>query len=205
MILSDNDLRHAMGIPGVGLLNIPIVPRGLVVDPLYEPIQPASIDLRMGDEVLWPGQGLIDRAKGIRPESVREKIKGALFLNPNAFTRVATLERIVIPTGLLGLLVGKSSWARDGLQVEAAGFLDPGWDGHPTLELKNLGPSIIILRPGDLIAQLVVLLMTGEPSRLYGDPELGSHYQGSVGPEESRLQPRLKVVPGQSHPETFGQ
>jgi dCTP deaminase len=72
------------------------------------------------------------------------------------FLLVTTLEWIEIGDLLAGILVGKSSLARLGLQVESAGYIDPGYKGCPTLELKNLGPYDIILRPGMPIAHLRV-------------------------------------------------
>jgi dCTP deaminase len=181
MILSDRDISWHMR---------PLENRSwdelqerLVIEPLLEPIQPASVDLRFGGHFILPGGGMIDRRNGHRPEEIVREIEGCLFLSPGSFVNVTTLEHIEIPPHLVGILSGKSSWARDGLQVESAGYVDPGWIGRLTLELKNLGPYIIKLWPGEAIAQIRFETLSSIPIRLYGNPELGSHYQGAELPE----------------------
>jgi dCTP deaminase len=175
MLLSDTDLKRALYL------------EQLIVTPLLEPIQPASIDLRLGDELLWTDNlQVYDPERNLYPRPARIEIGKSWKLEPGEFVNVATLEEIGIGNGLAGMLVGKSRHARYGLQVESAGFLDPGYRGHPTLELKNLGPFVIVLRPGMPIAQLRVDQLTVPATRLYGDPALGSHFQGATGPEMFR-------------------
>jgi dCTP deaminase len=180
MPLSDTDLKRALYL------------EQLIVTPLLEPIQPASIDLRLGDEILWTNvtnyPQTYDPERNVYPQTSRRSLEISGQLYPGDFVNVATLEEIGIGNGLTGSLVGKSRHARHGLQVESAGFLDPGYRGHPTLELKNLGPYIIVLRPGMPIAQLRVDQLTVPVTRLYGNPELGSHFQGATGPEMYRAQ-----------------
>ncbi len=171
MILADYDIRQALKTGG------------LVIEPLLEPIQPASVDLRLGPDYIRPSGGLIDYREGRRPEPYLQAIGATLILQPGHFVNVATLEYIEIPNGMVGIIVGKSSRARDGLQVESAGYVDPGWKGNLTLELKNLGPFIFALHPGDKIAQIRFELTVSKSERIYGDPELGSHYNGATGPE----------------------
>ncbi len=180
-VLSDKDLIECLHPESV---RWPGPEFRLSIMPLMTPIQPASIDLRLGDHVLVPESGgKIDRYAS-RPQFVAHtqypiNEERGFLLFPEMFVNVATLERISIPSALVGIIVGKSTLARDGLQVEAAGYLDPGWDGCPTLELKNLGKNTIVLRREQPIAQLRVEVLTSRPSRLYGDPALGSHYQGA--------------------------
>lgn len=171
-ILSDRDIRWQLDHGH------------LVVDPLYEPMQPASIDLRLGNQIILPKGGhIIDPQENLgttdspRPWNMH-------VLTPGEFVLGSTLEYVQIPPHLVGHLEGKSSLARFGLQIECAGYVDPGWRGRLTLEIKNLGLDIIILRPGMLICQIRFEMMIagdrpGRPERLYGDPALNSHYQGA--------------------------
>lgn len=162
--------------------------RALVIDPLLEPIQSASVDLRLGDRLLKPSRGLIH--PGVlevggqveTPESFK-----FYSLSPGEFVNVCTLEWVEIPPDLIGILTGKSSLARLGLQVECAGYVDPGWKGRLTLELCNLGPSMIVLRPAMKICQIRFEVLSSTPQHLYGDPALNSHYQGSEGPVGARF------------------
>jgi dCTP deaminase len=176
MLLSDQDLAWA------------IAQGSLKVDPLLEPIQPASIDLRLGNTALQTPRvgGEIDPSRGILPEYPAVVIFDYWRLLREEFLLVTTMEWIEIGDLLAGILVGKSSLARLGLQVESAGYIDPGYKGCPTLELKNLGPYDIILRPGMPIAHLRVETLTSRPSRLYGDRDLNSHFQGATSPEMYR-------------------
>lgn len=164
----------------------------LKVEPLLEPIQPASIDLRLGDTLLVNNGAddptlIVDPTRGIYPPAPTSRVFEQYLLEPGEFLNVCTLEWIEIGDLLAGILVGKSSLARLGLQVESAGYIDPGYKGCPTLELKNLGPYCIMLRPGMLIAQLRVEELTSRARVLYGDPELHSHFQGATGPEMFRV------------------
>lgn len=176
MLLSDFDLRRALKAGH------------LKVDPLLEPIQPASIDLRLGNTALQTPRsgGEIDPTRGIMPDSPAVVSFDFWRLLQNDFLLVTTMEWIELSNKLSGILVGKSSLARLGLQVESAGYVDPGWKGCPTLELKNLGPYDIILRPGMPIAQLRVEPLSSRADRLYGDRDLLSHFQGAGGPEMYR-------------------
>lgn len=106
-----------------------------------------------------------------------------IILAPGDFRLVCTAEDIEIPYDLSGDLLGKSTLARDGLQVEAAGLCDSGYRGNPTLELKNLGDAILILTPGDRIAQLRLTRVDGaDPSDVYH-----GKYQDIHGPSGSRV------------------
>lgn len=101
-----------------------------------------------------------------------------------------TYERFVMPENVVGLVVGKSSVARAGMQVECAGLVDPGFRGEVVLELSNLrpGPSLV-LRPRMRIAQ-VMFMWLDEPvefGHLYGGALADSHYQNQIGIRRSHL------------------
>lgn len=161
---------------------------GLEIRPLSLPLQPTSVDLRLHDQLryLTAGETVDPRKPGEVTTTIRDL--DLHILNPGEFVLGATLEWIEVPTHLVGIVMGKSSLARIGLQVEAAGYVDPGWKGRLTLELKNLGPCRIILSAGMLIAQIRFERLDQNPPRHgYGDPEVGSHYQGSRGPIGGRF------------------
>jgi dCTP deaminase len=111
----------------------------------------------------------------------------AFILHPGEFVLGSTLERIRLPEDVVARLDGKSSLGRLGLLIHStAGFIDPGWDGHVTLELSNVANLPITIYPGMKIGQISFMQMT-EPARTpYGAPEIGSKYKGQEGPTASR-------------------
>ena len=109
------------------------------------------------------------------------------ILHPGEFVLGSTLERIRLPDDLVARLEGKSSLGRLGLLIHStAGFIDPGWDGHVTLELSNVANLPIALYPGMKIGQISFLRMTTAADVPYGGPTTGSKYQGQRGPTPSR-------------------
>jgi dCTP deaminase len=99
----------------------------------------------------------------------------------------STLERIRLPDDLVARLEGKSSLGRLGLLIHStAGFIDPGWDGHVTLELSNVANLPITIYYGMPIGQLSFVQLTEPAETPYGADKLGSKYQGQRGPTPSR-------------------
>ena len=158
-----------------------------------ELIQPASIDLRLGDTFrvfhnhLAP---LIDLRDG-PPKGLTEEVMAtpeeAFVIHPGEFCLGRTLEWVELPDDIVARIEGKSSLGRLGLIVHAtAGFCDPGWKGTLTLELNNLTRVPIILHPGLEIAQLSFMMLDRPALRPYGSPDLGSHYQGQRAATASR-------------------
>jgi dCTP deaminase len=104
-------------------------------------------------------------------------------LQPDAFLLGCTAETVKLPADLAARIEGKSTLGRRGVAVHVtAGFVDPGFQGQLTLELKNLSRTKVFLYPGMLIAQMSVYRLTSPAVRLYGEATLGSHYQGQTGP-----------------------
>lgn len=167
MILPDTEIlrRHA----DVGDLVIRPFERRLV--------QPASYDVRLG-RVLKIAQYLGHRVHDLIDDGPYHLSQGTLALG-------ATLEWVEVPADLAGVLAGKSTRARQGLILESAGYVDPGWRGELTLELANLSPRPILLTHGMRIGQLRFEQLTAPAARPYGVEGLGSHYQGSLGPVEA--------------------
>lgn len=126
-------------------------------------IEPVSIDLHL-DEFELDGE--------IRKSGV---------LKPGVFCLGSTVEAFSMPHDVVGFVVGKSTHAREGLQIEAAGLIDPGFWGTITLELKNLHhEDPIVLEAGQSIGQ-VYFMFTDLPVDIPYGPENGNHYQGQFG------------------------
>jgi dCTP deaminase len=165
------------------------------IDPYDESlIQPASIDLRLGDSFRVFHN---HRAPAIDlrepPANLTEEVTVApddpFLIHPGEFCLGRTLEWVELPDDIVARIEGKSSLGRLGLIVHAtAGFCDPGWKGTLTLELNNLTRIPIKLYPGLLIAQLSFMALDRPAERPYGSTELGSHYQGQVAATESRYE-----------------
>jgi dCTP deaminase len=181
VLLSDRDLRAEIESGRVG------------VDP-YDPamIQPSSVDLRL-DRYFRVFQnhrhGFIDPAQA--QEDLTELIEPAgeepFILHPGEFVLGSTYETVSLPDDLAGRLEGKSSLGRLGLLTHStAGFIDPGFTGHVTLELSNVATLPIKLWPGMKIGQLCLLRMTSPAEHPYGSAKAGSRYQGQRGPTPSR-------------------
>src|SRR5438874_9112426 len=157
-------------------------------------VQPASVDLRLGDsfrvfhnhrasaiDLRSPPSGLTEEVMIGADES--------FVIHPGEFCLGRTLEWVELPDDIVARIEGKSSIGRLGLIVHAtAGFCDPGWKGTLTLELNNLTRIPIKLYPGLPIAQLSFMALDRPALRPYGSPELGSHYQGQRAATESRYE-----------------
>ncbi|WP_127130378.1 dCTP deaminase [Georgenia sp. SYP-B2076] len=181
MLLSDRDIRAQIDAGRV------------LIDP-YEPgmIQPASYDVRLDrlfrlfDNHKYP---VIDPAED-QPELTRLVDAGPdapLVLHPGEFVLGATYETVTLPDDIAARLEGKSSLGRLGLLTHStAGFIDPGFTGHVTLELSNTATMPIMLWPGMKIGQLCFFQLSSAAERPYGSGATGSRYQGQRGPTASR-------------------
>jgi dCTP deaminase len=165
------------------------------IDP-WDPklVQPASIDLRLGDSFRVFHN---HRATAIDlrdpPANLTEEVvvpAGEPFvIHPGEFCLGRTLEWVKIPDDIVARIEGKSSLGRLGLIVHAtAGFCDPGFEGTLTLELNNLTRVPIRLYPDLPIAQLSFMTLDQPALKPYGTPGLGSHYQGQRAATESRYE-----------------
>jgi len=180
MVLSDTSIREAIAAGRIRL------------DPFEaDLIQPASIDVRCDRRFRVfrnSRYGYID-VKTPMPdltELVETGEDEAFILHPGEFVLGATLERVTLGVDLVARLEGKSSLGRLGLQVHStAGFIDPGFDGHVTLELANVSNLPITLYAAMKVGQISFLEMTTPAAKPYGSSGLGSKYQGQVGPTPS--------------------
>jgi len=175
-----------------------VLKKGLVKVTPTEPelIQPASIDLRLDNRFRayapLPAPELILDTAPARPLPIIDPGRdqnglmvdyevpegGGYILGPRCFALASTLERVEIGGAFAAKLEGKSSLGRLGLLVHAtAGWIDPGFGGHVTLELFNAAPHAIRLWPGMKIAQLAIMALHTPARRPYGSATLDSHYQ----------------------------
>ena len=181
MILSDRTLREE------------IAAGRIVLDP-YEPanVQPSSIDLRV-DRYFRVFRNHTSRVIDVKQnqenltELVEIEADDCFILHPGEFVLGSTAERVSVPDDLVARIEGKSSLGRLGLLIHStAGFIDPGFDGHITLELANVANLPITIYPGMKIGQVSFLRMTTPADNPYGSSALGSKYQGQRGPTPSR-------------------
>lgn len=152
-------------------------------------VQPSSIDVRLDR---WfrvftqPGRRVALRDI---PDDLTERVDGehGFVLPPGGFALGSTMERVTVPDYLGSQLDGRSTLGRLGLIVHTtAGWIDPGFDGYVTVELRNVGPLELELHPGDPIGQLIFFTLNTPAERPYGHPELKSRYQGQTGPTGPR-------------------
>src|SRR3712207_3115605 len=164
------------------------------VDPFDEAlVQPSSVDVRVDrffrvfHNARYPYIDVKEPQDELT-ELVELDDDGRPFiLHPGEFVLGSTLERITLPDDLVARLEGKSSLGRLGLLIHStAGFIDPGWDGHVTLELSNVANLPITIYHGMKIGQLSFVQLTEPAEAPYGSDVLGSKYQGQQGPTPSR-------------------
>lgn len=198
MVLSDRSIREELDAGR------------LVIEPRDDgAIQPASVDLRLGKELLVfktpldsPDLTVIDVKQENKGLTTLERIGETkpFNLGPGEFVLGVTLEEIRLPDDIVGRLDGKSSLGRLGLVVHStAGFVDPGWQGCLTLELSNLASRPISLYYGMKVSQISFMRLTTPAERPYGSKTLGSKYQGQTGPGPSRY---FENFLDPSHPST---
>ncbi len=177
MVLSDRTIREQLAAGR------------LLIEPFDDTlVQPSSVDVRVAGEfrvfrnnrqpfidVRVPSDDLTDLVDITGDEP--------FILHPGEFLLGSTLERVAIPDDLVARLEGKSSLGRLGLLIHStAGYIDPGWDGHITLELSNVARLPITIYRGMKIGQLSFQQLTSPVDTPYR-----GKYQGQRGPTASRF------------------
>lgn len=181
MLLSDRDIRKE------------ITAKRVIVEPFDEGmIQPSSVDVRL-DRFFRVFENhkysVIDPSveQGELTREVEVGAKDYFILHPGEFVLASTYEVITLPDDIAGRLEGKSSLGRLGLLTHStAGFIDPGFSGHITLELSNVANLPVKLFPGMKIGQLCLIRLSSPAEHPYGSALYGSRYQGQRGPTPSR-------------------
>ena len=181
MVLADATIRRLVAEGRIG------------IDPYEESLlQPSSVDVRVDRYFRvfrnnrYPFIDVKEEQEELT-ELVEIDPETPFILHPGEFVLGSTLERVRLPEDLVARLEGKSSLGRLGLLIHStAGFIDPGWDGHVTLELSNVANLPITIYVGMKIGQLSFMQLSEPSERPYGSGGLGSKYQGQKGPTASR-------------------
>ncbi|MGW6201413.1 dCTP deaminase [Kribbella sp. NPDC055110] len=181
MLLSDRDILAELDAKRVQL------------DPFDAAmVQPSSVDVRLDRFFrvfenhryphIDPAEEQPDLTRLVEPEGGEPFI-----LHPGEFVLGSTYELVTLPDDVAARLEGKSSLGRLGLLTHStAGFIDPGFSGHVTLELSNVATLPIKLWPGMKIGQLCFFRLSSPAEHAYGSSKYGSRYQGQRGPTPSR-------------------
>jgi dCTP deaminase len=181
VLLSDGDIRAEVTAGRVALAPF---------DP--EMVQPSSVDVRLDRMFrvfenhryphIDPAQEQSELTREVEPEGDEPFI-----LHPGEFVLGSSYEIVTLPDDIAARLEGKSSLGRLGLLTHStAGFIDPGFSGHVTLELSNVATLPIKLWPGMKIGQLCFFRLSSPSEHPYGSSVYGSRYQGQRGPTPSR-------------------
>ena len=181
MLLSDKDIKAEINSGRVGM------------EPYDQAmVQPSSIDVRL-DRFFRVFEN--HRYPHIDPSTEQAELTREVatdgdepfVLHPGEFVLGSTYEVVTLPNDIAARLEGKSSLGRLGLLTHStAGFIDPGFSGHVTLELANVATLPILLYPGMKIGQVCFFRMTSESEHPYGSSVYGSRYHGQRGPTPSR-------------------
>ncbi len=181
MLLSDRDIKSEIDAGRV------------VLEPYAaELVQPSSIDVRLDRYFrvfenhryphIDPSVEQPDLTRLVEPDGDEPFI-----LHPGEFALASTYEVVTLPADVAGRLEGKSSLGRLGLLTHStAGFIDPGFSGHVTLELSNVATLPIKLWPGMKIGQLCLFRLSSPAEHPYGSAVYGSRYQDQRGPTPSK-------------------
>ncbi|MFD7152970.1 dCTP deaminase [Kribbella sp. NPDC059898] len=181
MLLSDRDILSELDAKRVQL------------DPFDAAmVQPSSVDVRLDRFFrvfenhryphIDPSEEQPDLTRLVEPDG-----EEPFILHPGEFVLGSTYELVSLPDDVAARLEGKSSLGRLGLLTHStAGFIDPGFSGHVTLELSNVATLPIKLWPGMKIGQLCFFRLSSPAEHPYGSSKYGSRYQGQRGPTPSR-------------------
>jgi dCTP deaminase len=181
MLLSDRDIQLEINSGRV------------ILDPYdKEMIQPSSVDVRLDRYFrvfenhryphIDPAVEQPDLTRLVEPDGDEPFI-----LHPGEFVLASSYEAVRLPDDIAARLEGKSSLGRLGLLTHStAGFIDPGFNGHVTLELSNVATLPIKLWPGMKIGQMCFFRLSSPAEHPYGAAVYGSRYQGQRGPTPSR-------------------
>jgi dCTP deaminase len=191
MVLSDRSIKEELD-------------KGRIVISPLDPadVQPASVDvhldsnLRVFKPYVFPYYIDLQQPLDGLTDLYTIPKNGHFALQPGQFVLGSTIEYIEVPDDMMARLEGKSSLGRIGLLIHAtAGYVDPGWKGHLTLELANVASMPILLYPRMKISQISFHHLTTPAERPYGTPGLRSKYQGQEEPTATRFHQEFQQSP----------
>ncbi len=182
VILSDVSIRAAIELGRIE------------IDPFdASMVQPSSVDVRVDryfrvfENHKYPHIDPKQPQDDLTTE-VETEVDTPFVLHPGEFVLGSTLEVVRLADDMVARLEGKSSLGRLGLLIHStAGFVDPGFEGHLTLELSNVANLPIAIYPGMRIGQLSFYELSTPAEHPYGSNRAGSKYQGQRGPTPSRF------------------
>ena len=181
MLLSDRDIKEQIASQRVGIEPF---------DPAM--VQPSSVDVRLDRFFrVFENHKYSEIDPSIEQQELTRELEVSpnehFILHPGEFVLASTYEVITLPDDIAGRLEGKSSLGRLGLLTHStAGFIDPGFSGHITLELSNVANLPVKLFPGMKIGQLCLIKLSSPAEHPYGSAVYGSRYQGQRGPTPSK-------------------
>lgn len=181
MVLSDRDIGEELAQGRI------------VIDP-FDPLclQPASVDLHLDRRFRvfrFHRHPYIDVSQPLEEltEPMEIDSDAPFIIPPGEFVLASTVERLALPEDIVAILEGRTSLGRLGLIVHAtAGLVAPGFQGRLTLELHNIAKMPIAVYYRMKVCQISFLRLSSPAQRLYGEPSLGSKYQGQDSPTGSR-------------------
>lgn len=170
MILSDKTIKRMLALGELSISPIEDIQ-----------IQPASVDVRLGDTFssVKKTETVITFGLPVEYETVK---KGAFLLMPRQFVLATTMEYFKLPDNLTAFVEGRSSVGRMGLFIQNAGWVDPGFEGEITLELFNASDKPILLETGERVGQLVFAELDQHAEKPYN-----GKYQKQTGATGSRI------------------
>lgn len=199
-MLSDNGIRR-LCFDNHGVKKGSVQFHRTLIEPFHEEqLQPCSYDLTLwclAKRLIFPGtidkipeNPYIDASEkklyGCKFEILHILSKG-YYMKPGEFLIASTKETVDLPDDIAGRFEGKSSLGRLGLTTHiTAGFIDAGFKGQITLEMKNENCVPIKIIPDMKIGQICFFKLDRSAKRPYGSKDLGSHYQNQLGPTEAR-------------------
>ncbi len=181
MLLSDRDIKEQISAKRVAIEPF---------DPAM--VQPSSVDVRLDRFFrVFENHKYSEIDPSVEQPELTRELEVApdehFILHPGEFVLASTYEVITLPDDIAGRLEGKSSLGRLGLLTHStAGFIDPGFSGHITLELSNVANLPVKLFPGMKIGQLCLIKLSSPAEHPYGSAVYGSRYQGQRGPTPSK-------------------
>lgn len=170
MILSEQAIRRSLTN---GELVIRDLPAGSV--------QPASVDLRLAGTFLMVDERAMEHVDLESEVKYRRVETDTIIIPPHSFVLAQTMEFLEVPTTMCAFIEGRSSIGRIGLFIQNAGWIDPGFSGHFTLQLYNANPLPIKLDAGRRVCQVVFCRMEGDATAYRGK------YQNQVSATGSRI------------------
>ena len=137
-------------------------------------------DARVSDEfkVFTNVNNALVDPKNFSEESFIERKAESCIIPPNSFVLARTVEYFKIPRDVLVICLGKSTYARCGIIVNVTP-LEPGWEGHVTLEFSNTTPLPAKIYANEGVAQFIFLKGNEEPEVTYADRK--GKYMGQTG------------------------